>query len=49
MLKFSIISVDTPNIEPSNNIYLIGGNAATLTCNTDYDDMGYYFIPMETS
>ena len=43
MLKFNIISVDTPTIEPSNNkTYLIGGqtgHAVTLTCKTDYDDM----------
>ena len=39
ILKFNKISVDTPTIELSNKIYIVGGNAVTLTCKTDIDDM----------
>ena len=40
--KFNIISVDTPTIEPSNKITLLDhGNAVTLTCKTDYDNMDF--------
>ena len=38
-LKFNVISVGAPTVASSNENYLIGGNAVTLTCKTDNDDM----------
>ena len=35
-----MISVETPTIVPSSTIYIIFGDAATLTCKTEPDDFG---------
>ena len=36
----NIISVETPTIVPSNKTYIVGGDAVTLTCKTEPDDIG---------
>ena len=38
MLKLNKISVGTPIVEPSNKIYIIGGDSVILTCKIESDN-----------